>query len=316
LMLSLLAVGCNNGARSERAEAPKPTAGSSTATALASATPSATPTVTPLRLLTYNVLASPIFPQLRREAVFAVLKASKADIIALQEVPRWMLKPLVEQPWVRRDYQVTPAPGGVPYAPGGQLIISRHPIERTAADVLVGKQSRTVLVAQLRIDGRVLAVATSHLESYLEDGPMRARQLDAIFPMLAGADDAVLMGDLNFGDGAKPETDHLDASYVDVWTVLQPGKPGFTWNNEENPMARIGAFAKEPSRRLDRILVRSTHWRPTSVRIIGNQSAGERKLTLRDRAMIEMPERRQPDAGEPNIAVFPSDHYGVMVELE
>jgi endonuclease/exonuclease/phosphatase family metal-dependent hydrolase len=269
----------------------------------------------PLRLLTYNVLASPVFPRLRLRALNRVLAESKADVIALQEVADWMVSPLTEAAWVKNGYRVTRR-DGEPFAPGGQLILSRHAIADTAAMTLPGKQRRTLLVAEVVIDGWTLAVGTTHMESFLEDGPVRAKQLDTAFALLRRNENAVLMGDLNFGDGEQPETSHLDAGYLDLWKALRPQDEGFTWDIDGNPLAQFGAFAGEPSRRLDRILVRSPQLRPSSIVVVGDGSVGERVLSHRDRKLIEPPERSKPDAGEPTIAVFPSDHYGLLATLE
>jgi len=267
-----------------------------------------------LRLLTYNVLASTVYQELRTEAVFRILAESNADVIALQEVAGWILTPLMMQKWLSSGYHVT-RHRGQPFAPGGQLILSRLPIDNTKWAVLPGKQRRTVLVAEMRLEKRTFAVATTHMESFREDGPTRAQQLKAIFELLEPADDAVLMGDLNFGDGEQPETAHLDRRYHDLWRVLHPDDPGFTWSNEDNPLARIGAFVGEPSRRLDRILLRSGRWRPASVSIIGDRSAGRRRLSQQQRARIQMPDVDAGAAEEPMIEVFPSDHYGLIGTL-
>jgi hypothetical protein len=51
-----------------------------------------------LELLTYNILASPIFNDIRLQAVFAILDRSDADVIALQEVTDEMLRALLPRP--------------------------------------------------------------------------------------------------------------------------------------------------------------------------------------------------------------------------
>jgi endonuclease/exonuclease/phosphatase family metal-dependent hydrolase len=318
LALLLVLTACNGSTPRER---PAPT--SSTAQAETPAPPpSAAATEAgesraPLRddrltLLTYNVLASPVFVELRTRAVLDILERSKADVIALQEVADWFLTELLAEPWARGYHM--PTRNGQPFAPGGQVILSRRPIVRVNAAVLMGRQRREVLVAEIKVGERTVAIATSHMESFLEDGPTRARQLEAIFGMLARAQDAVFMGDMNFGDGEEPETSKLDPRYVDLWTALRPSDAGFTWNMDNNPFARIGAFVGEPNRRLDRILVRSDTWRPSAIAIIGDRSAGRRTLRLSDRARIEMPER-PPTTEEPEIEVFPSDHYGLTATL-
>lgn len=245
-----------------------------------------------LTLLTYNVLADPVGAKKRIPPLLKLLDESDADIIALQEVAPWFMKMLLSEEWVaKKRYQFTKA-GKKILMPGGQLILSKHPIERAIFRILPGRQRRTVLVATLRINGRRLDVATTHMESYLEDGPVRAKQLDVIFPLVKEADDAVFLGDFNFGDGEKPDSDHLAKEYVDLWLALKGNKPGFTWNIEVSDMTRKGSFPGEPSRRIDRILVRSKGWTPKEIHIIGDQPVipGSKDL-------------------------FPSDHFGLFGTL-
>lgn len=245
-----------------------------------------------LALLTYNVLADPVSAKRRIPPLLKLLDESDADIIALQEVAPWFMKMLLAEKWVsEKGYHFT-KDGQRILMPGGQLIMSKHKIEKATWRILPGRQRRTVLVATLRINGRRMDVATTHMESYLEDGPTRAKQLDAIFPLLKDADDAVFLGDFNFGDGEKPDTDHLDKNYTDMWLALKAKKPGFTWNIETSDMARKGSFPGEKSRRIDRILLRSKGWTPKAIEIIGDQPVAP---------------------GNKNL--FPSDHFGLIGTL-
>ena len=75
-------------------------------------------------------------------------------------------------------------------------------------------------------------------------------------------------------------------------SALHGERPGYTWNIEESEMARKGSFVGEPSRRLDRILVRLAGYRPKSATIVGDSPARGR---------------------EKNI--FPSDHFGLVAVL-
>lgn len=134
-------------------------------------------------------------------------------------------------------------------------------------------------------------VATTHLESPLAEGPVRGRQLDAIFPRLKDADDAVFLGDFNFGD-AEPEEKRIDSAYVDLWKSLKANDPGYTWNIETSDMARKGSFPGEKSRRLDRILLRTPLWKAKGIRIIGDQPIPPGKKDL-----------------------FPSDHFGLVATI-
>jgi len=244
-----------------------------------------------LTLVTYNVLADPYRAALRMPTLLAILKATEADIIALQEVTPWFWRMLRKQPWVRHYHRTPIGPGGG--VPGGLLILSRFPITRTLVATMPGRQGRKGLLADLRVDNTTLAVVTCHLESFLADGKIRADQLALIFPLLQHAPDAVLLGDLNFAENAQPETKQLLKTYRDLWIALRKDAPGYTWDNERSTMARRAALAGEESRRLDRILWRSEQWRPHTVRIIGTRPVA-------------------PDLPD----LFPSDHFGLMGVLQ
>lgn len=239
-----------------------------------------------LTLMTYNVLADRVEEDQRVRALLDIMKAEDPDIIALQEVTPWFLSALRDDEWVQKTYRGSDIRPEEP-APGGQYFLSKLPFRNPYYDVLPGRQRRIVVTIEVEIDGITMMLATTHMESRLEDGPVRAEQLDAILELLADADEAVVIGDLNFGDGEDEES-HLDPKYVDLWKALDPDNPGYTWNIEASPMAKAGSFPGEPSRRLDRILIRSDRWRPAAVRIVGDQPVSE------------------------NGALFPSDHFGLV----
>ncbi|MBI3857888.1 MAG: endonuclease/exonuclease/phosphatase family protein [Planctomycetes bacterium] len=237
-----------------------------------------------LTFVTYNILGDPVETRKRVPPLLKLLQESDADVIALQEVVPWFSSMLAKEDWAKA-YQ---APKIKPEDAGGQMILSKAPIEAASLKKLPGPQGRTLLIVTLRLGGRRVDVATTHLESPLQDGPVRVKQIDAILPRLRDADDAVFLGDFNFGEG-EAEEKKLDAAYVDLWKSLKPQEPGFTWNIEASDMARKGSFPGEKSRRLDRILVRSTVWKPRQVRIVGDQPLTPGKKDL-----------------------FPSDHFGLV----
>lgn len=250
-----------------------------------------------VRVLSYNVLADEIAVDRRIPALMRVMEQARPDVLALQEVAPWFLDWIAGAGWLA-EFELARIDGQIA-RPNGQLIASRLPIGATRFRRLPGAQGRTVLITEVELGaGERLCVATTHMESFLEDGPIRAAQLDAIFAELARERDdpgvvaTVFCGDLNFGDGEQPDSAHLDPEFVDLWTRLEAGDPGYTWNIERSEMARLGSFVGEPSRRLDRILLRSREWQPKAIAIIGDQPVepGDRSL-------------------------FPSDHFGLIGEL-
>ena len=61
----------------------------------------ARPTTRTLRLVTWNVLADPVFKAQRVPELLRVLAHANADVIALQEVAPWFLRALHDAAWVR-----------------------------------------------------------------------------------------------------------------------------------------------------------------------------------------------------------------------
>jgi uncharacterized membrane protein YfcA/endonuclease/exonuclease/phosphatase family metal-dependent hydrolase len=254
-----------------------------------------------LRVVTYNVLADQGQGQLRTPALMKLLAASRAEIIGLQEVTPQFASKLHSQKWFKQYHCTLKTEDS--YVPGGLLILSRLPIEKQSYHQLTSAQGRGVLLAGIKLSGRSICIAVVHLESPLARGPQRRKQLQEVFAHLRAAksDDAILLGDFNFGQGS-PEEATIPESFKDLWlaTHQRPTSKktpalvpaGFTWNIEKNPMARTGSFPGEFSRRLDRILLRSDYWHSRSSRIIGDQPINAK-----------------------NPQLFPSDHFGLRIVL-
>ena len=241
-----------------------------------------------LSIVSYNVLERPLHRQERIPALLKVLEQAQADVYLLQEVTPWFAAELTSQPWTKGYRQVEIA--GEPLPQGQFFVLSRWPVVGAALVEMPTNLGRCGLVVDLDIGGRRWRMGNVHLDSMLEDGPVRAQQLQAMFAALRGPDEALLVGDFNFGDG-EPESSALEPGFVDAWKLVKPQDPGFTWDITRSAMARNGSFPGEPSRRLDRILVRSTGWRPASASLLGDQPI------------------------TPGSVIFPSDHFGLRVEL-
>ena len=243
-----------------------------------------------LKLLTYNVLADKVEIEKRIPAIFKMMQNSDADVIAMQEVAPWFMELLLKEKWVK-NYHMPMEKDQVVVA-HGLLILSKGPITKITADYLPSRQQRAYLVIDTKIKGLDLKIGTCHLESPLESGEARAQQLDIFFNLLNPADNAILLGDFNFGDGEKPETTKIPATFLDVWLEANKGKPGFTWDIEKSNMAKKGSFPNEGSRRIDRILVKSKSLKPKEAKIIGMEPLDIKK------------------------ELFPSDHFGLTGSLK
>jgi endonuclease/exonuclease/phosphatase family metal-dependent hydrolase len=239
----------------------------------------------PAKLITYNVLADSDQAAQRTPSLLKIIGDSDADVIALQEVAPWFLSELTKTEWFKK-YPVPKSDDKIICA-RGLLILSKQPITSADYGWLPSRQRRAYLIVETKVNGVTFKVATCHLDSFLKEGAMRAKQLDVFFKKLAADKNAIFMGDFNFGDDAQPETKHIDKNYVDLWTQVNGKKKGYTWNIEKSEMARKGSFPNEKSRRIDRILIKSKQAEPVSSKILGDK----------------------PIKG--HAGVFPSDHFGL-----
>jgi endonuclease/exonuclease/phosphatase family metal-dependent hydrolase len=148
-------------------------------------------------------------------------------------------------------------------------------------------------------------VFVDHCPSYELDRELeRERQAVATARLVEELDPehAILAGDLN----AEPHSagirflrglqslDGMSVGYLDAWEYAHPGEPGhtFTPDNPTMPTGETGAWALEPGRRIDYVLVRCSGHGPT--------------LDVRGCERL---------FDEPVDGAWASDHFGVTAEL-
>lgn len=208
-----------------------------------------------LRVMTWNVLADPVEPSARAAAIAQHIELFKPDVVTLQEVAPWFLA----DPNIQRALAGYAAPRNeraeiVAYR--GVLVLVRGDIAAHAVIQAPSEQRRLILQVEADIQGQRWRIVSCHLDSPLESGPMRALQMHALFEALKGSERVFVTGDFNFGDGEAEEA-VIPSEYKDAWRVIHASDAGFTWDIQNNPMAVVGSFPGEPSRRLDRILIKA-----------------------------------------------------------
>lgn len=244
-----------------------------------------------MSVLTYNVYGPEIIAGERVERLYRTIESLDPDIIALQETSGWFISGLLKRGWIKRSFYCMMVPED--QCPLGQVLtLSRFPIRRITYHPLPSNYHRRFAVTEVEINGQPVLVVNVHLESPLEDGPRRIEQLQEIYRTVGGFTDVILTGDFNFGDGDTPESAHLDRAYQDIWTILHPDLPGYTWDRENNALAERNSFPGEASRRLDRVLVKSPRWVPGEAFLVGT-------VPFRVGAKL----------------LHPSDHYGVFAKF-
>jgi endonuclease/exonuclease/phosphatase family metal-dependent hydrolase len=193
----------------------------------------------------------------------------------------------------------------------GNALLSKHPVLETfrfRLPDLASGESRSLLGALVETPFGTLPVFVTHLNWKLHHGAIRLEQVkvivDRIFeiaPVRGPYLPPVLMGDFN----AEPDSDEIrflrglkveqgrSVFFADAWAYGGDGSPGATYCRS-NDYARA---AREPSRRIDYIFVRG----PDAL-LRGEPVRTELAFATADRG--------------PNATVWPSDHFGLIADLE
>jgi len=224
-----------------------------------------------LTLLSLNVFASERGNSTRRfAAIVQLIKKSGADVVALQEVEKWFVHALQAHSWIKNNFHFSEYGPG--QAPGGLYILSRYPIADVnyyeniqPGQVEVNSRGR-LLVAKLGVKQQAVYVATTALD--YRSAENRAASLEFIFRTLKPYRHAFLLGDFNFDEGSKLETQAVPISYLDLWPTLVTDRPGYTWDPRSNWFAAASDPQSRASR-IDRIYLRSNQWMPRSIHLVG-----------------------------------------------
>lgn len=204
----------------------------------------------------------------------------------------------------------------------GNAVLSRWPILSQHTLVLPGVDGqpshRSGLFTQIDVPGRLHPwwVVSTHLEWRYSASAVRQAQLEALVVecerIRSLADDTVVVigGDFN----AVAESDEIrrltglsipygaadpgeQIIFTDSWAAVSD-EPGHTWSRA-NPHS---SNAQWPRRRLDAVFVSWPRPKPT-----GNPIAAE---------LFGIEAHPVGDSDGPEFDVVPSDHYGVVVELD
>jgi endonuclease/exonuclease/phosphatase family metal-dependent hydrolase len=250
----------------------------------------------------------------RARAIRSELRSLQADVIGLQEV--WatadenFAEDLGKDLGFKCAFVASPKPEkwqaklGDSSVTIGNAILSRWPITESVSVRLPAgggaDEGRTGLFARVAAPGGDLPFFTAHLNSGWAQSTIRTQQLASMGQFMLeqtpGAFPPILCGDFNADadfDEIRALSGKRDAlvpglALMDAWWLLNPREPGWTWDRRNPHVAATG----EPSCRIDYVftgfVTAGRPGRPVSAGVFGDQS--------RD-------------------GVWPSDHFGVWVEL-
>lgn len=274
--------------------------------------------VRPLRVVTYNLLHDGALSgfldgsthlEERLEQAIRELRALDPDIVAVQEasdsrthgnVPERLAKALgfhvVFEPATAHVFGLWPLDWVVVGVMGfkeGSAILSRFPI--TASEIYDLPRCKNWLEPRIMLQATVsttwgsLQVFSTHTGRRDE---CQMKRVGEIVRDRLGAGPSLLMGDLNASETSEVLTTlRTEAGFIDAFRVANPEMNGPTvWQRIESPGATV-------SRRVDFILLLNGRASKTSVRS--------------SRIVLNRP-GQLPDG----TALWPSDHYGVLAELD
>jgi len=225
--------------RSTTDESPDASPGSSSPTPVEPGTtysPSCARTHT-LTVLTFNIHHGARHDELRLDKIADEIRASHADVVALQEVDRHdgsRSDDLDETAWLARRLEMPGVFGanrvrraaerGGPAREYGTALLSRYPIEHWRNLHLPnrpGLEQRGLLLATLDVDGLEVTVGDTHLQHTSQR--LRVAQVTAVMALMAAIDrPRLLLGDFNDEPGTPPLA-LTRAVFTDPWPLVGEG---------------------------------------------------------------------------------------------
>jgi endonuclease/exonuclease/phosphatase family metal-dependent hydrolase len=266
-----------------------------------------------LRFVTLNLWGDNGPWQDRLELTAKGLSALSPDVVTMQEVrdvPGRVMnqaEALAKSLGFRYVFAPSTAWGG---GHEGLAVMSRFPIGAHDARPLphnADNEGRIVLSARVDAPAGELWVHTTHLSFREHEGRKREDQvlfLDEVVTAHKNDNVQVLTGDFN----AVPDSDEIRwlvgmttlaerrVAYQDAWERIHPGERGITWARS-NPYVDVLSWLR-PDRRLDYVFV-------SPVRRDGRGRVHGADIVL-----------HEPRVAPDGVAVYPSDHFGVMADVQ
>ena len=264
-----------------------------------------------VRVLTYNLLSRQRADGAARQRVVARgLADLRPDVVAFQEVTNDADGDQAAQ-LLGPDFTVVAHPN--PSADGvGACLGSRWPVGAVdTLDLRLDPDGGLPWAAAVAVEIRApeplgTLLVVHHKPNWeLDREHLRERQAVAVARFVeelvvdrAGLP-VILLGDLDAGPDAasvrfltgRQSLAGVSVRYEDAWEAVRPGEPGHTFS-PRNPLVSAGEMPLERGRRIDHVLVRGGRHGPT----------------------LEVADCRLA-FDEPVDGVWPSDHFGVLVEL-
>lgn len=258
------------------------------------------PDLKKLRILTWNVLfdfydKELIQTEFRIPEIFKILKESKSEIIALQEVTVPFLNLLLKEEWIKKKYLISDIDGST-LDPYGVLLLSSIPLDSVIFKKF-SEKSKPMVSGFFKFNEKSFGISILHLPSDKTNEPEKKREilLKQAIGILKEVENTLIVGDFNYGEKEEYLYSPIyQDTYKDLYRVKNPKEQGFTYDPSINITANITS-SKLISKRLDRILMKNSEkFEIGDVNLIGTESFFVEKK---------------------NCLLHPSDHFGLFTTL-
>ena len=200
----------------------------------------------PIRVMSYNLhQAFDTEGRLSLEALAKVIEGEDPDVVALQEVSRaWLVNGSIDTlVWLSQRLDLSYVWGPATDSVWGNAVLSRFPIRNVQTHTMPNNKDIRINRGFISLDvelgnDAVLNVIATHLHAGTAEGFNRVPQVEAMINFWDGADNTVLMGDLN----ARPNDPEMvllgEAGFKDAFTDSGAPGPGYT-SESDSPRQRI-----------------------------------------------------------------------------
>lgn len=241
-----------------------------------------------MRIATLNTWARKGPYEERFPLILKELNRIKPDIICLQEV---FDEELPKQIKLAMQYLYS-----YESFPAGLVIISKFPIRKSKTltyDYLssIDDNDRRAIFSEISVNNRAILVGNTHWPWKPEDDKVRFKNAKELLYYLKSVPHPIfLAGDFNTSSESDAISILKESGFQDLFLIQNPDTDGFTWDNTRNPYLQTHSV-NFPDRRIDLVLGKNY----------------ENRFQMK-RAELVFSE-------SDNAGTFPSDHFGVLVEL-
>nr|POF25246.1 tyrosyl-dna phosphodiesterase 2 [Quercus suber] len=262
-----------------------------------------------VKILSYNVWFGDLEIHNRMEALGELIQLHSPDVICFQEVTLDMYDIFKVSSWWN-TYNCSVSHQMASTRRYFCMQLSKLPVKSFSCKPFSNSTMlRELCMAEIEVRGKLLIVATSHLESPCPAPPKwdqmhseeRIAQAKEAVNLLKKFPNVVFCGDMNWDenlDGKFPLSD----GWIDAWADLRPGENGWTYDTVSNPMLSSN---RPLQKRPDRFICNLCDFKLSAIDMIGMEAIPG--------VSYKKGKKVRKGFQKSMLPVLPSGHYGLLL---